>query len=260
MIIIINLSILLILAILFVIFLLKSIKPGLITVIVLLVVFIISFIGFKRISPNSGKVFYDGYYMGTIKSPGIYFLNPGFKVKNISLKMHSLKSEEVLVTDKLGNSIRMASVVNWRVVDCAKAIFEVEKYEDYVKNEAENVMRCIACQYAYEQQNPDELCLRLHNDAINIAFKNELARRYGLVGIAVETACISELSISPEVSEVLLRNQKADAISFSKEKFVQNAVELVGNTLKQIDEKGICKFDENVKALILAKFMAKISK
>ncbi len=60
--------------------------------------------------------------------------NPFCIRRKASLRARNLNGERFLkVNDKRGNPIEIAAVVVWRVDDTAKASFDVDSYENYVK-------------------------------------------------------------------------------------------------------------------------------
>ena len=70
-----------------------------------LVGFILSF-GFILVNPNSSKVILlFGKYVGTVKQNGLYWANPLYKKKTISLRASNFDSERLKVNDKLGNPV-----------------------------------------------------------------------------------------------------------------------------------------------------------
>ena len=62
----------------------------------------------------------------------------------MSLRARNLNGERLKVNDKRGNPIEIAAVVVWRVDDTAKACFDVDGYENYVKLQSEAAVRHLA--------------------------------------------------------------------------------------------------------------------
>ena len=64
------------------------------------------------------------------------------------------------VNDKVGNPIEIGAAVVWRVENTAKALFDVENYDNFVKVQYKAAIRNIAFSYAYDTANDKEICLR----------------------------------------------------------------------------------------------------
>ena len=107
-----------------------------------------------------------GEYLGTVKKTGFNFVNPLANHRTISLKSNNLNSAVIKVNDKLGNPIMMGCVVVWRVNDTAKAMFSVENYAQYVEIQSDCAVRDVGCQFPYESDNENEICLRSGNEEV----------------------------------------------------------------------------------------------
>ena len=56
----------------------------------------------------------------------------------LSLRIRNFNSERIKVNDLHGNPIEIAAVIVWRVVDSARAIFDVQNYEQFVAIQGRN--------------------------------------------------------------------------------------------------------------------------
>ena len=104
---------------------------------VYLIITALSFIGlfgFILVNPNTSKVvLLFGKYVGTIKQNGLYWANPFYTKKKISLRASNFDSERLKVNDKLGNTVMIYTILVWRVTNTYKAAFDVDNYENFVR-------------------------------------------------------------------------------------------------------------------------------
>lgn len=112
------------------------------------------------VQPNQAKaILFFGQYLGTIKDNGLFVTVPLTQKINVSLKVRNFNSSLLKVNDSDGNPIEISAVVVFRVVDTAKALFDVDYYQDFVEIQSETAIRHIATQYPYDTFNDDDLTL-----------------------------------------------------------------------------------------------------
>jgi regulator of protease activity HflC (stomatin/prohibitin superfamily) len=123
--------------------------------------------GFFTLNPNEAAVVIRfGTYLGTIKSSGYFWCFPFNSLTRISLRSKNLNGQTIKVNDKLGNPIEIAIVVVWRVKNTAKAIFDVESYENFVLVNSESAVRHLALCYPYDKVGDNEICLRSGHETV----------------------------------------------------------------------------------------------
>src|SRR5512134_2842493 len=116
--------------------------------------------GFFVVHPNEGKVLtLFGRYVGSVREPGLWWVNPFTAKHAISLRIRNFETQKLKVNDSHSNPIEIAAVVVWKVVDTAEAMFEVDDYEHYVKVQSESAMRTLATSYPYDAHSADEVSL-----------------------------------------------------------------------------------------------------
>ncbi|MBS1134543.1 MAG: hypothetical protein H6R02_1684, partial [Burkholderiaceae bacterium] len=192
--------------------------------------------GLYMLQPNEAAILLlFGEYVGTDRAEGLRWANPFYKKQKISLRAHNLMSERLKVNDKRGNPIEIAAAIVWRVRNTAQAVFDVEDYDEYVRVQAEAAIRHLASSYAYdegEHEGSDEPTLRASQDRVTEALIRELADRLDQAGIVVEDAKLTHLAYAPEIAQVMLRRQQAEAIIAARSKIVHGAVSMVEMALK----------------------------
>lgn len=198
-----------------------------------------------------------GAYQGTDRSEGLRWANPLYAKRKLSLRARNLNAPTLKVNDKRGNPIEISAVVVWRVHDTAQAVFEVDDFEHYVKVQAEAAIRHLATQFAYDEGDDlaaGETTLRSGEPAI-AALRDELQQRFEQAGVTVEDAKLSHLAYAPEIAQVMLRRQQAEAIISARTKIVHGAVAMVEDALKRLSEREIVVLDDERKASMVSNLL-----
>jgi regulator of protease activity HflC (stomatin/prohibitin superfamily) len=215
--------------------------------------------GMYMLQPNEAAILLlFGAYKGTDRTEGLRWANPFFRKQKISLRAHNLASERLKVNDKRGNPIEIAAAIVWRVHDTAQASFDVENYEQYVRIQAEAAVRHLASSYAYDEGDDlheGEITLRAGQDRVAQSLIRELTDRFDQAGIAVEDAKLTHLAYAPEIAQVMLRRQQAEAIIAARSKIVHGAVSMVEMALKGLSERGIVQLDDERRAAMVSNLL-----
>jgi len=218
-----------------------------------------SFAGIYMLQPNEAALLLlFGAYRGTDRSKGLRWANPFYRKQKISLRAHNLASERLKVNDKRGNPIEIAAAIVWRVRDTAQASFDVEDYETYVKVQAETAIRHLASNYAYdegEDLDSGETTLRAGQDKVAATLAAELKARLDQAGIEVQDAKLTHLAYAPEIAQVMLRRQQAEAIIAARSKIVHGAVSMVEMALKGLSERDIVHLDDERRAAMVSNLL-----
>lgn len=215
--------------------------------------------GLYMLQPNTAALLLlFGEYKGTDRSEGLRWANPLYVGRKLSLRARNLNMPTLKVNDKRGNPIEIAAAVVWRVRDTAQAVFEVDDYEIFVKVQAEAALRHVASQHAYDHgEDPDagETTLRGSIDEVAGALKSELQARFADAGVEVMDAKLTHLAYAPEIAQVMLRRQQAEAIISARTKIVQGAVSMVEAALKGLSEREIVHLDDERKAAMVSNLL-----
>jgi regulator of protease activity HflC (stomatin/prohibitin superfamily) len=221
-------------------------------------------IGLFVVQPNEARVLtLFGRYAGSVRSDGLWWVNPFTSKKKISLRVRNFQSEKMKVNDFNGNPIEIAAVIVWRVVDSAKALFDVENYETFVTIQAETAIRNISTKYPYETHGEDAHAqiddsahsLRSHPDEVGEALKHELHARLEIAGLEVMETRLSHLAYAQEIAQAMLRRQQAEAVIAARQKIVDGAVGMVEIALKRLEANGVVSLDEERKAAMVNNLM-----
>ncbi|MCC7326296.1 MAG: SPFH domain-containing protein [Burkholderiales bacterium] len=216
--------------------------------------------GLYTLQPNEGAILQlFGAYRGTSRVPGLRATNPFYTRKKISLRARNLNGDRLKVNDKRGNPIEIAAVVVWHVDDTAKAAFDVDDYENFVKVQSEAAVRHLASSFAYDAEDRSdeshEPTLLAAADVVARALERELQARLEQAGVVVEEARLTHLAYSPEIAQVMLRRQQAEAIIAARAKIVHGAVSMVEMALHELSAKEVVALDDERKAAMVSNLM-----
>jgi hypothetical protein len=228
--------------------------------IVILIAAILVLAGLYTLQPNEAAILQlFGAYRGTSRVPGLRATNPFYSRKKISLRARNLNGDRLKVNDKRGNPIEIAAVVVWHVDDTAKAAFDVDDYETFVKVQSEAAVRHLASAFAYDAEDGTRVSrepTRLESaDVVARALEKELQERLDQAGVVVEEARLTHLAYAPEIAQVMLRRQQAEAIIAARQKIVHGAVSMVEMALHELSEKHVVTLDDERKAAMVSNLM-----
>lgn len=212
--------------------------------------------GLFMVNPNEGRVLQlFGDYKGTAREPGLRWANPFLSKRQVSLRVRNFESSHLKVNDNDGNPIEIASVVVWKVVDTAEAVFEVDDYEHYVRVQAEAALRNLATSYAYDAHDDSHTSLRGHTAVVADHLKREVQERLSKAGVQVIEARISHLAYAPEIAAAMLQRQQAGAIIAARQRIVEGAVGMVEMALQQLSTKSIVVLDDERRAAMVSNLL-----
>ncbi len=262
----------------------------------------IPFCGLKVLKPQEALVLtLFGKYLGTLKEDGFYYVNPfcsavnpaaktklgqsgdvdgGAKGaivlnqmntatvetvnKKISLKIMTLSNSRQKINDCLGNPIEIGIAVTWRVVDTAKAVFNVDNYKEYLSLQCDSALRNIVRIYPYDVAPgidttgdgvADEGSLRGSSEIVAERIRKEIQAKVEEAGLEIVEARITYLAYAPEIAAVMLQRQQASAIIDARKMIVDGAVGMVEMALERLNEKSIVELDEERKAAMVSNLL-----
>lgn len=214
--------------------------------------FVLGVNGFFVVQPNEARVLvFFGTYVGSIRKPGFWWSNPLTVKKHVLLRIRNFNSDKLKVNDSQGNPIEIAAVVVWRVVDSAKALFDVENYETFVAIQSETAIRALATAYPYDSHEEEGTSLRGNPDEIADKLRQEVQKRLLVSGVEVMEARINHLAYAPEIAQAMLRRQQAQAVIAARQKIVEGAVGMVDMAIKMLSEQQVVSLDEERKATMV---------
>ena len=255
-------------------------------------------LGFKVLKPQEALVLtLFGKYYGTLKGDGFFWVNPFCSSVNpaaktklnqsgdvttqitpaerqaanqknaamitnrISLKIMTLSNNRQKINDCLGNPVEIGIAVTWRVVDTAKAVFNVDNYKEYLSLQCDAALRNIVRLYPYDVAPnvdttgdgiADEGSLRGSSELVALRIRDEIQSKVNEAGLEIVEARITYLAYAPEIAAVMLQRQQASAIIDARKMIVDGAVGMVEMALERLAEKGTVNLDEERKATMVS--------
>ena len=263
----------------------------------------ILFLGLKVLKPQEALVLtLFGKYVGTLKGEGFYYVNPFCAAvnpaaktqlsqsgdvkstipilnpaassgagnaetsgsKKISLKVMTLNNNRQKINDVLGNPVEIGIAVTWRVVDTAKAVFNVDNYKEYLSLMCDTALRDIVRIYPYDMAPnidttgdgvADDGSLRGSSTIVAERIKSEIQKHVDEAGIEIIAAKITYLAYAPEIAAVMLQRQQASAIIDARKMIVDGAVGMVEMALERLQENNTVELDDERKAAMVSNLL-----
>src|SRR5437867_2123552 len=214
------------------------------------------FAGLTVVNPNQAKVVtLFGVYKGSLKTPGLWWVNPLTTRRRLSLRVRNFESGKLKVNDHDGNPIEIAAVVVWRIVETFEAVFNVDDYEHFVHVQTEAAVRILATTYAYDSHDDGQLSLRSSVGEITDRLRHEVHERLAKAGIDVIEARISHLAYAPEIAGAMLRRQQAAAIIAARQRIVEGACGMVEMALDHLARNDVVVLDDERKAAMVSNLL-----
>ena len=212
--------------------------------------------GLYMVEPNQAAVLsLFGKYVGTVKEAGLRWNNPFYSKRKVSQRVRNFESGKLKVNDLDGSPIEIAAVIVWQVVDASEAVFNVDDYENFVHIQSESALRAMAASYPYDQHDEGQTALRSHPQEISDHLQAQIAERLGTAGVEVIEARISHLAYAPEIAQVMLQRQQANAVIAARTRIVAGAVGMVEMALAELQKNQVVELDEERKAQMVSNLL-----
>jgi len=176
----------------------------------------------------------------------------------------TLNNAKQKVNDCLGNPVEIGIAVIWRVVDTAKAVFNVDNYKEYLSLQCDSALRNIVRIYPYDvapnvdttgDGEPDEGSLRGSSEVVARRIKDEIQGKVNEAGLEILEARITYLAYAPEIAAVMLQRQQASAIVDARMMIVDGAVGMVEMALEKLSQNEVVTLDEERKAAMVSNLL-----
>ena len=258
----------------------------------------IPMMGLKVLKPQEALVLtLFGKYIGTLKGEGYYYVNPFCSAvnpaaktklsqsgdvktsggdgsvaldssdttgKKLSLKIMTLSNNRQKINDCLGNPVEIGIAVTWRIVDTAKAVFNVDNYKEFLSLQCDSSLRNIVRLYPYDVAPnvdttgdgiADDGSLRGSSELVAARIRDEIQNRAAEAGIEIIEARITYLAYATEIAAVMLQRQQASAIIDARKMIVDGAVGMVEMALERLSQSGMVTLDEERKAAMVSNLL-----
>jgi len=212
--------------------------------------------GLTIVAPNHARVVtFLGRYMGTVRANGLRWTIPLTRRRDISLRVQNFDSDALKVNDAMGNPVEVAAVVVWRVVETARAVFDVEDYQNFVRIQTETAVRHMASQYPYDTYEEGQRSLQANADEVMATLHDELQSHLDQAGVQVLRTQLRRLAYAPEIAGEMLRRQQAEAVVAARRRIVEGAVGMVDHALELLSQREIVSLDEERKASMVSNLL-----
>ncbi len=215
--------------------------------------------GIFEVQPNQAKALvFFGKYIGSVRDSGIWFSIPLTTRKMVSLRVRNFNCKTLKVNDVEGNPAEIAAVVVFKVVDSAKALFDVDHYEQFVEIQSETALRHVATKYPYDLFEEAGYSLRGNAEEVATELARELEARLAVAGVEVIEARLTHLAYATEIASAMLQRQQATAIVAARPKIVDGAVGMAQMAIAQLQRNNIVELDEERKVAMINNLMVAI--
>lgn len=215
--------------------------------------------GLTVVQPNQAMVVvFFGKYKGVIRDSGFYFTIPFSSRKKVTLRVCNFNSAKLKVNDVEGNPIEIAAVVVYKVINSAKAIFDVDDYEEFVEIQSETALRHVATKYPYDNFKDGGFSLRGNAEEVSDVLTSELQKRLNLAGVEVLEARLTHLAYSTEIASAMLQRQQAAAILAARTIIVEGAVGMSQMAIEKLETDNTFTINEEQKVQMINNLMVAI--
>ncbi|HEX6358246.1 SPFH domain-containing protein [Actinophytocola sp.] len=212
--------------------------------------------GLIMVAPGEARVLqFLGRYVGTVRTDGLRWVNPCTYRRRVSTRIRNHETAVTKVNDADGNPIEIAAVVVWRITDTARAMFEVDDYDEFVNIQAETAVRHIATSYPYDAHGDEHLSLRENASEITEKLSAEISARVEAAGVEVIESRITHLAYASEIAGAMLRRQQAGAVVAARQRIVEGAVGMVQLALQELADQDVVELDEERKATMVSNLL-----
>src|SRR5690625_1315299 len=227
--------------------------------IVCLIIAILLATGITLVQPNQSiVVLFFGKYVGSIRKEGLILTVPLTVRRTISLRVRNFNSNRLKVNDINGNPIEIAAVIVFKVVDSAKAVFDVDRYEQFVEIQSETALRAVATKYPYDIYDDNQMSLRGNAEEISNELTKEVQERLEVAGVEIIEARLTHLAYSTEIAQAMLQRQQASAIIAARRLIVEGAVGMVQDAVERIEREGIVELDDERRVAMINNLLVSI--
>lgn len=211
--------------------------------------------GLAKLAPGDAVVVqFLGDYVGSLRAPGLWWVNPYTRRRTLSTKVRTDQTPILKVNDADGIPIEVAMVVNWQVSDTARALFVVDDIAQYVEGQCAMALRHVVASHRYQPQRDDAPSLSTSAEIAD-ELSREVALRVDPAGITVLESQIVRIAYAPEIAQAMLRRQQAAAIVAARQQIVEGAVGMVRLALERLDEEHVVDLDEERKATMVSNLL-----
>lgn len=196
-----------------------------------------------------------GTYIGTLRSPGIWWVSPWAKRRVLSTRIRAHETAILKVNDLDGIPVEVALVAIWRVADTARALFAVDDYADFLRSQCEMGLRQVATCHRYEPASQGATSLSTSAAEVADELRCDVARRVEPAGLEILECQLVRIAYAAEIAHAMLRRQQAAAVVAARQQIVDGAVGMVELALDRLQREHVVELDEERKATMVSNLL-----
>ena len=139
----------------------------------------------------------------------------------------------------------MSAIINYRIVDPKKALFNIADYKQFVRINAQSVLKHVVGHHTYDE-------LKSNADEVNAKLVSEIQPIVDCCGVEISSMSLNELNYAPEIAGAMLKKQAAGALVEARQLIVAGAVMISQEAIKQMEETGVVQMSNDGKQLMPA--------
>ena len=233
-----------------------DITAGRVVGIMLIVLGVAGVSGLTQVVPGEARVVQlFGRYTGTLRRSGLRWVNPFARRRRVSTRIRNHETAVAKVNDADGNPIEIAAVVVWQIEDTARAVYAIEDVVAFVGIQTETAVRHVATSYPYDAYGSGRPSLRQNAEEVTGKLTDEIRARVSPAGVRVIESRLTRLAFAPEIAQVMLRRQQAEAVVAARQRIVDGAVGMVEQALARLEERDFVELDQERKAAMVSNLL-----
>ncbi|KAL0214456.1 hypothetical protein P9112_006640 [Eukaryota sp. TZLM1-RC] len=195
---------------------------------------------FFVVAPNENHLvlMFGKFYK--VCSPGIHWISVfGRSIKVASLKVFSIRHDQITVTDSSGCMLQVSGVCTYRIVDPVKAILNIENVHHYLSNLSLAVLKKTTSNYPYHTDKPKHASLESDCSEVSTAMCQLLTERARACGVYCLSFEIVDIQYDASIAKGMMVSQTVGAVVKARKVLVEGASGIVGDTIGALRVKGL---------------------
>lgn len=184
-----------------------------------------------------------GGYRATLRRTGLVWHNPFRRRRRVDVRLRHWHSEIGDVSDSDGIPLRSVVMVVWQVRDTARALYAVDDFEKYLKEQIEGATTAALAARPCDAFNSPEPSLR-DNESLSAQLTRTLTENLRPVGLDVYSVQILRLGYAPEVADTMRQRQLAALETRHRDHILEEVAEAVEATTRKITEGNGAEWDD----------------
>jgi len=139
---------------------------------------------------------------------------------------------EIKVVDTTGVPMIVSAVLVYKLVDCKKALLDIDDVHQYIRAQASAALKLIVSRYSYEE-------LKVEATQVQTQVVEVLQDKSMVCGAEIKSMTLNELNYAPEIASAMLKKQQAAALVSARELIVEGACNICRDAVAKLEENGM---------------------